>query len=71
MQRLPGRLARPVARALFLLVLPAAGLTLSNISPAAAQGVTTGAMAGLVVDAQQKPVTGASVIVCSLPICSN
>src|SRR5262245_42228959 len=40
-----------------------AGVVLSGgVVPAAAQGVTTGAVTGVVIDSQQKPVAGASVI---------
>jgi hypothetical protein len=42
--------------------LIAIGVFLGAVSPAFAQGVTTGQIAGLVVDAQQQPVAGANVI---------
>lgn len=42
--------------------LIAAVATIGGVAPAAAQGVTTGAVTGVVIDSQQKPVAGASVI---------
>ncbi|HUE86270.1 MAG TPA: carboxypeptidase regulatory-like domain-containing protein, partial [Vicinamibacterales bacterium] len=42
--------------------LLAIGVLLGSLSPVFAQGVTTGQISGLVVDAQQQPVAGANVI---------
>jgi hypothetical protein len=57
----------PVCRRVIPVLALAAGILIAASSAARAQGVTTGSLSGVVTDAQQNPVAGASVIAIHLP----